>query len=573
MATENTNRLRAAGPIDPANGYPMWFEDDNGVGLELVTNNDPRAPIIGEPFDAPTPGFTPDFFPDEHFYYMAEAELEVGGNTVGDRGRARVVLALEAAFGGVGAPKIGANVVFARIRVRMDGVKENSEFTVTHPYGVWDGLKSDDKGRVFETLDLGIAEGDTAKVIETGQVAPFLKWDVGAPTGYIGDGVTEHRVTGSPFGTNFVEIKGPGIADNVANPGSPSPDTVKTEMFAVQGRIAKRKGVEGKASYTEDAGSTFADVYARSGVGQKIIVVGTNFRVDLNGNGPDYSARVQVANKNAKLKLINATDHPPTKVELGKAENLVVIESAKHDGQTLTLVVHNSDPGVPLKVAFLNQPIGANPNIFNGVAATPAEISVIHATTKKILARQVVQRTGIAAPDQGVLALISPPERTVAGVTFSLDGSLSPLATGWAWSVAPATGSLTQSTNKIAKFKANAGGNYVFTLTVQGPGGPHTTTATVKVEPVPPQDVLSDLRCQYRSRTGQMRVSGIVNNVFNEIIVTFSGIFGDQEIGRAFPDATGAWSVRADSPGDTGENAQVKITSNSDSKTFPVQRV
>jgi hypothetical protein len=116
MATENIERLFAAGPIDPANGYPMWFEDRNGIRLELVANNDPFAPIIGEPFEEPTLGFVPDHFPDEHFYYMAEAELDVGGNADGELGRARIILALEAAFGGAGAPKKGANVVFARIR-------------------------------------------------------------------------------------------------------------------------------------------------------------------------------------------------------------------------------------------------------------------------------------------------------------------------------------------------------------------------------------------------------------------------------------------------------------------------
>jgi hypothetical protein len=576
MATENPERLLAAGPIDPANGYPMWFEDRNGVKLELVTNNDPRAPIIGEPFEEPTPGFIPDFFPDEHFYYMAEAELDVGGNPDGEVGRARVILALEAAFGGAGAPKKGANVVFARIRVRMDGVKPNTEFIVTHPYGVWDKLKSDDRGRVFETLDLGIAEGNTAKVVETGQVAPFLKWDMGAPDGYLGDGVTPHKVTGSPFGTNYVEIKGSGVATGVSNPGSLLPDTVKTELFAVQGRIAKRMGVEGKVTYSKEAGSTFIDVHARSAAGQIIALVGSGFRIDLSGNGPHYSGRAQVPAVPAKLTLINVTDRPPTVVELGKPENLVVIERAVHNvtAQTLSLVVHNSDPAIPLKVAFLNQPVGPNPNNFNGVTAAPAEISIINATTKKEVARQAVIQTGNAFPDQGVLALIAPPERAVAGVPFKLDGSASPFATTWTWAqAAGGAGNLSQSTNKIAKFNAAAAGVFTFQLAVQGPSGTDTATITVNVEPAPPLDALSNLRCQYRSRTGQIRVSGTVNNVYNEITVRFDGIFGNQLIGTAFPDATGAWSVRADWPNDPGDSANVLITSNSASTTFPMQRV
>jgi hypothetical protein len=38
MALGNTLRLKAAGSIDPENGFPLWFEDTNGVRLELGLN-------------------------------------------------------------------------------------------------------------------------------------------------------------------------------------------------------------------------------------------------------------------------------------------------------------------------------------------------------------------------------------------------------------------------------------------------------------------------------------------------------------------------------------------------------
>jgi hypothetical protein len=54
MATSNTVRLKVAGPIDPENGFPLWFEDTNGVRLELglnpdPLNPDPLIPAIGDP--------------------------------------------------------------------------------------------------------------------------------------------------------------------------------------------------------------------------------------------------------------------------------------------------------------------------------------------------------------------------------------------------------------------------------------------------------------------------------------------------------------------------------------------
>lgn len=175
MAIRNPHRLASAGPIDPAFGFPAWFEDGNGVRLAPVTAPDPFAPAIGE-FPNPTgPVSYPTNFPEEVFYYMAEARLEVGGNGV--VGRARVIMALEAAFQGNGlpdyastmamAPKPHLGVVFARLRVRIDDLRPRKKFVIRHPYGETDEFESDDRGRIFETCDLGVAEGNMHRVLVT----------------------------------------------------------------------------------------------------------------------------------------------------------------------------------------------------------------------------------------------------------------------------------------------------------------------------------------------------------------------------------------------------------------------
>lgn len=241
MAIRNPNRLSAAGPIVPAHGFPAWFEDANGVRLTIVTEPDPLAPAMGE---IPVPGDPvsyPANFPEEAFYYMAEARLEVGGNGV--VGRARVIMALEAAFQGDGTPEYASSmamtpkphlgVVFARLRVRIDDLVPGAHYIVRHPYGETDAFQADDRGRVFETCDLGVAEGNLNRVLVTGEIAPFLTWATGAPAGYIGDGASERAVSGGPF-RNHVEIAGPGIGQGSAH--AAGPNLVRHNLFTIQGR-------------------------------------------------------------------------------------------------------------------------------------------------------------------------------------------------------------------------------------------------------------------------------------------------------------------------------------------------
>ena len=69
--------------LDPVHGFPLWYEDTDGTRLELgLDPNDPNLPAL----ELPTPGADvvfpdggPGNFPDEAFYFIAEAEMLVGG--------------------------------------------------------------------------------------------------------------------------------------------------------------------------------------------------------------------------------------------------------------------------------------------------------------------------------------------------------------------------------------------------------------------------------------------------------------------------------------------------------------
>jgi hypothetical protein len=148
------------GPIKALHGFPEWYRDENGLRLQL--NVDPSDPFSGiTPADLPNPAQPvsfPDNFPGEAFYYAAEAEMETGTGE-----RARLVLALEAAFVNE-VPLPGDQIVFGRVRIRVEGLQPNAEYTVTHPYGVDTFIAEPDGdglGEINFTEDIGGFNGVT----------------------------------------------------------------------------------------------------------------------------------------------------------------------------------------------------------------------------------------------------------------------------------------------------------------------------------------------------------------------------------------------------------------------------
>ncbi|MEU8614024.1 hypothetical protein AB0C29_39160, partial [Actinoplanes sp. NPDC048791] len=268
----NPSRLSARGPIDPRHGFPRWYKDTAGVRLELAFDPlDPRTPAMGDLPDPAAPVSFPRNFPDEAFYFLAEAELPIGGSA--RPGRARVVLALEAAFAGTGAVADRQQQVFARVRVRLDGGIPGAAYTFTHPYGQTDPLVADENGRVFVTDDVGAAPLLFDTAVTDGEVAPFLRWSADAPGGYLGDGGVEHTVTGSPLGFDFFRVEGPGVGDvagatpDPADPGNL--DKVFTDLFTLQGRISTVAGfgplTAGKQEFAAVDGPTTITVTSSHG--------------------------------------------------------------------------------------------------------------------------------------------------------------------------------------------------------------------------------------------------------------------------------------------------------------------
>lgn len=228
------------GPYTPATGgYPLWYQDSNGLSLELcrskaATAAGPLCILLSEggEYDASKPLIFPDNWPGETFWFLAEASIPQGA--IPGYELEVYTAAMEAAFGG-DAPVDGDQVSFARIRIRAT-IPTPGVYTVTHPYGV-ETFEVTATGRraINMTRDIGIgAPGDFSGAM-TGDVGPFLTRADGArinatnpETGeaeiYIADPNVPTTVTGGLNGNNFVRIQGPA-------------GTIETNLFSISGKV------------------------------------------------------------------------------------------------------------------------------------------------------------------------------------------------------------------------------------------------------------------------------------------------------------------------------------------------
>ena len=204
-------------------GFPLWFQDANGVRAELCldpADTNCLAPLSGPGFDQNLPLSFPGNYPDEVFYSAVDSEPITATDLACNPGAGTidVHMALEAAYFN-GAPAVGDQAVFGRIRMNADpgsGLCGSTWYTFNTPYGPVT-LQTEPDGTLLggaaaaATIDIGcfptptvpcaFNETLTAPVLQIG----FLQQAVGAPQGYLGDG-SFGPVTGGLAGFNQVEI-------------------------------------------------------------------------------------------------------------------------------------------------------------------------------------------------------------------------------------------------------------------------------------------------------------------------------------------------------------------------------
>lgn len=381
--------LARVGPIDTANGFPQWYQDHNGLALDLCLpdNVDLQAGnCLTLPTDVPNPTL-PESFPSnfavEHFWFNAGASAAIAGQAK----PAILVLAVEASFAG-GVPKAGDQIAFGRIRVRFD-VPVDGDYTVIHPYGELNFPNQRANDRVFYTDDVGIAcTGDFSCAMKTG-IGPFLRAvdQNGAPAQFvtingktmIANPAIPTRVTGGPNG-NVFRIIGPGGAV-----------VAQTEEFTVMGRVHTTQipsPLRGeRASYTRNASGTWVDVFASAtaGIGRPT----PNLSLSDTGDGTVIVPKLMTAdpapgrqgafwgqaNVNggvvpSDVLVTNNADLPPLNQIKVPVHDVVTVTEASYNAvdKTLTVRATSSDETPP---ADLVLPAHGALALAGGVAIVP----------------------------------------------------------------------------------------------------------------------------------------------------------------------------------------------------------
>lgn len=233
-------------------GYPSYYADQNGVALDLCDETAAADPLCANPpLDDPLspPSIATGNFWGETFYFLATADMTFGG------GDALLVLAVEGVMDNATEAIIdGDQLVFSRIRHRLTVPNDPSSagtYTITHPFGVdvyevtladlaeTGGLRAinatDDclhgvvNGNITPTCGTAIGDQFTNIIDPTrSRISHYLRWDSGAPPGYVGDLAVPHAVVGSPCGTNVFRVEGPGV------PGG----RIETTLFNILGRLS-----------------------------------------------------------------------------------------------------------------------------------------------------------------------------------------------------------------------------------------------------------------------------------------------------------------------------------------------
>ncbi|MFM2077904.1 MAG: hypothetical protein RJA49_1794, partial [Actinomycetota bacterium] len=240
LTGKGTNVNAAQSAASNVAGFPLWFQDHNGVRVEQCLAQDQNCLLLQDPgFNPALPVAWPTNFPLESFYSLADSELVnvppqvCADGTTSAGGAAMVRLATEGTFAGVTQATAGAQTWFNRIRVTASGLCASTSYTFQHPYGTTT-LITDGAGSIKPKA----GTFDNTNVVGSAPTTPgFLQWDPNiapaAPAGYLGDGRSFHKVVGSqatlvPGGQpmNFFKVVGP------------SGLVAQTEKFLVSGRLA-----------------------------------------------------------------------------------------------------------------------------------------------------------------------------------------------------------------------------------------------------------------------------------------------------------------------------------------------
>lgn len=195
------------------NGLPRWYQDARGKAVFQCLSDQALCAIEN-------PALI-----EEVVYWSGETSMPVGpADARGRQGQASLVMAVEGAFDPDAG---GAPITGSIIQVRADGLRANTIYKVSHPYGNF-SVRTNERGqfpRNAKTLvehGCDIEPGGSCNfrlALRSPLFKNFLRWDPNvapaAPQGYYGDPEVRHSVIGSLVKNaagkpqNYFRIEGP----------------------------------------------------------------------------------------------------------------------------------------------------------------------------------------------------------------------------------------------------------------------------------------------------------------------------------------------------------------------------
>lgn len=489
-ATPAQAGLQSVGAIVPENGFPQYYQDSSGLALTQCLDTTGLCNVIIP--NSLQPATFPTNFPLEFLYWNATSILPTNNG-----GQALVDFSLSGSFSTLQVLS-GDQVVFARMRVRMDNLVAGATYRITHPFGVdsFVALSTGARG-VNRTVDIGLCPGDFQAAL-AGRVGPFLVWDPAEsapPLGYVGDPGVFHTALGSPNGTNFVRIEGPSV-------GGAGVNLIESKVFAITGKLETAPVPQPlspqRASYSRSASGSQIAVFVDSVASASLSIAGSNVAAQLLTSEPTTGKFFGFLSLAAGVPLpatlliqnIAAPSSAPVSAPVSvPVVDQVSIAQAVYDplSQRLRIDAGSADLLVPpaLTVAGLGV-IPPSGSLIVGTFAPPATVVVTSSSGGRAMQTVVVMpgavpSTTVPTAKAGVDQVVAP------GATVLLAGTLSGFGTATlAWSqlsgptvllnAGAAAGAVTFVAPAVA-----ATTNLVFRLTASGTSGGSTDDVIVTV--------------------------------------------------------------------------------------------
>lgn len=544
-------KLTKVGPIGEY-GYPVWYKDSKGKRLELCLDGaDPLCGFAaGEFAEGPLSVKTGNFH-EEAFYQLASAEIAMPTG-----GRAVATFALEAAWANE-IVQDGDQIVFGRVRFRIDDLQIGKEYIITHPYGVDkftatpedpDEAGATDPGEIRFVEDIGINGGFEGA--RTSRIGTFLEWDVrdrGLPDGYVGDPGIEHKIKNGYFnGTeeqNYFRIQGPGITSTCATTSGTIQNCIQTDLFSLMGKYATTAGVDVmRATYSQDtAGEGTIDVFASTEEDAQYTIGITGSGVsatDMKGTKGQYFGRVPFTGEiPTEVTVTNKSDNPVSTKKLTPVDHITGTARYDTNSENLYITAASSDKlNAPTLTAVGFGEIPASGTlVINKPEKIPPFITVNSSKGGKeslpvnVTADPAVANAGAA-------------QTVIQGSVVTLDGSTSTNAATFKWEQVSGP-AVTLDTTNPAKPTFTFPKQFVpisFKLTVTDAKGQGSTNESI-VSITPAPDKLTVQPVSFLSSSGTLNVSG-TSDVFGPgVSITISKSNQTTPLGTAVVGTDGKW--------------------------------